>query len=141
MIVVVAAGADQSCGTTPARGASRHGHLRVQRAAEAVEVDASARALRQFQLDVAAEGLGVDGTARPRDLDVPGEGMKALVAGHVRDFDVTGENFDIELDILRHLDVELGIDDVVVVALIQLSSRLLASMTTPEEVSRTSSLM
>jgi hypothetical protein len=48
------------------------------------------------------------------DADVAGEGMELLAAGDLVDLDVAREDVDIERHVLRHLDVELGLDDVVV---------------------------
>src|SRR4029079_7427867 len=48
------------------------------------------------------------------DFDVAREGLVLLPAGHVGHLDVAGEHFDVERDVFRHLDVEVGLDDVVV---------------------------
>ncbi len=103
-----------------AAGLQRHRQVAVEAAAEAVEVEGAARVVGQAQPHVAAEAVDVQPVAlvpgAGAEPDVAAERLQPMRALHVLHLDRRAERVHVQPHRRRHLDVEVGLDDVVVVA-------------------------
>src|SRR5215471_15758274 len=74
----------------------------------------AAGGVRQADGDIAAERFRVDRARRAAQIDFAGERLDLLRAANVFDVDVARKHRDVEADVRRHFDVEVGLYDVVV---------------------------
>src|SRR6185437_10659654 len=107
-------GADRAAEAAAAPRVVGDRDVAVDRAAEAVEIQTPADAIAEAGLDASAERLDVERAPRVGDRDAAGERVDALAPADALDVHRAREHLDVEADVGRHLDVEIGLHDVVV---------------------------